>query len=62
MKQTSVNYHGSGDQQCQELRKGHNLRQFDVAMMLDISQTGDSKHENGENDVSTTVLIALAKY
>ena len=45
-----------------ELREDHDLRQIDVAKMLDMSQTGYSKYETGENDVPTAVLIALAKH
>lgn len=45
-----------------ELREDHDLRQVDVAKMLKMSQTGYSKYETGENDVPTTVLIALAGF
>ena len=43
-----------------ELREDHDLWQVDIAKMLKMSQTGYSKYETGENDVPTTVLIALA--
>ena len=45
-----------------ELREDHDLRQVDIARVLQMSQTGYSKYETGENDVPTTVLIALARY
>ena len=45
-----------------ELREDHDLRQVDVAKMLKMSQTGYSKYETGENDVPTTMLIALARF
>ena len=45
-----------------ELREDHDLRQVDVANELRMSQTGYSKYETGENDVPTSVLIALARY
>lgn len=45
-----------------ELREDHDLRQIDVAKILDMSQTGYSKYETGENDVPTTILIKLADF
>lgn len=45
-----------------ELREDHDLRQIDVAKMLNMSQTGYSKYETGENDVPTSILIALADF
>lgn len=30
--------------------------------MLNMSQTGYSKYETGENDIPTTVLIQLARF
>ena len=45
-----------------ELREDHDLRQVDVVKMLDMSQTGYSKYETGKNEVTTSVLIALAKH
>ncbi len=45
-----------------ELREDHDLRQLDVARMLKMSQTGYSKYETGENDVPTSILIALASF
>ena len=45
-----------------ELREDHDLRQVDIAKMLNMSQTGYSKYETGENDIPTSVLIALADF
>lgn len=45
-----------------ELREDHDLRQVDVAKMLEMSQTGYSKYETGENDIPTSVLLRLAEY
>lgn len=45
-----------------ELREDHDLRQVDIAHILNMSQTGYSKYECGRNDIPSSVLIALAKY
>ncbi len=60
-------YYKSGDvsmayDRIRELREDHDLRQIDIAEILQMSQTGYSKYETGENDVPTSVLIALARY
>lgn len=44
------------------LREGKKESQKTVADALGMSQTGYSKYETGENDLSTKVLIELAKY
>ena len=38
------------------LREDHDLTQTEVAKMLNMSQTGYSKYETGENDIPTSVL------
>ena len=43
-----------------DLREDHDLTQKQVAQILDMSQTGYSKYETGENDIPTAVLIKLA--
>ncbi len=43
-----------------DLREDHDWKQTTVAQMLNMSQTGYSKYETGENDVPTHVLIKLA--
>jgi len=45
-----------------ELRLENNLSQEKVANLLNMSQTGYSKYETGENDIPTKVLIKLAKF
>ena len=45
-----------------ELREDHDLKQVNVAKLLNMSQTGYSKYETGENDIPTQVLIQLARY
>ena len=45
-----------------DLREDHDLTQTKVAKLLNMSQTGYSKYETGENDIPTQVLIALADY
>ena len=45
-----------------DLCEDHDLTQKQVAQMLDMSQTGYSKHETGENDIPTAVLIKLADF
>lgn len=42
------------------LRTDNDLTQRQVARYLDMSQTGYSKYETGENDVPTSVLLRLA--
>lgn len=44
------------------LREDKNLNQTQVAKILDMSQTGYSKYETGENDIPTEVLIKLARF
>ena len=44
-----------------ELRKNKKWTQTEVAKKLDMSQTGYSKYETGENDIPTTILIKLAQ-
>lgn len=43
-----------------DLREDHDLTQTQVAKLLNMSQTGYSKYETGENDVPTQVLLQLA--
>ena len=46
----------------EELREDRDLTQTQIAKILNMSQTGYSKYETGENDVPTKILIELAKY
>ena len=45
-----------------ELRQDRDLTQNQIAQMLNMSQTGYSKYETGENDIPTQVLIKLADF
>lgn len=48
-------------QRIRNLREDHDWNQTTVARMLNMSQTGYSKYETGENDIPTQVLIRLAR-
>ena len=43
-----------------DLREDADMTQVQVAKYLQMSQTGYSKYETGENDIPTQVLIKLA--
>lgn len=45
-----------------DLREDRDLNQTQVAKTLNMSQTGYSKYETGENDVPTGILIKLADF
>ena len=45
-----------------ELREDNDLTQSQVAKHLNMSQTGYSKYETGENDIPTKILIELARF
>lgn len=45
-----------------DLREDKDLNQTQVARMLNMSQTGYSKYETGENDLPTSILIKLADF
>ena len=49
-------------QRLRDLREDHDLTQTQIAKILGMSQTGYSKYETGENDIPTSILIALARY
>ncbi len=44
------------------LREDSDLTQKELASTLNMSQTGYSKYETGENDIPTKILIDLAYY
>ena len=44
------------------LREDKDLSQTKMAKILDMSQTGYSKYETGENDIPTSILIRLAEF
>lgn len=43
-----------------DLRIDNDLYQKDIAEYLNMSQTGYSKYETGENDIPTNILIKLS--
>ena len=43
-----------------DLREDADLTRRELAALLQMSQTGYSKYETGENDIPTRVLIRLA--
>jgi len=45
-----------------DLREDKELSQTQVAKYLEMSQTGYSKYETGENDLPTNILIKLARF
>ncbi len=45
-----------------DLRQDRDLTQTEVAKLLNMSQTGYSKYETGENDIPSAVLIKLADF
>ena len=45
-----------------DLREDKDLNQTQVAKILEMSQTGYSKYETGENDIPTAILIKLARF
>ena len=45
-----------------DLREDRDLNQTQVAKILGMSQTGYSKYETGENDITTAILIKLAGF
>lgn len=42
------------------LREDKDLTQREMAQILNMSQTGYSKYETGENDIPTSILIKVA--
>ena len=45
-----------------DLREDKDMNQTQIAKILEMSQTGYSKYETGENDIPTSILIKLAKF
>lgn len=45
-----------------DLREDRDMNQTQIAKILNMSQTGYSKYETGENDLPTAVLIQLARF
>ena len=45
-----------------DLREDNDMSQTELAKKLEMSQTGYSKYETGENDIPTAILIKLADF
>ena len=45
-----------------DLREDLDMNQMELAKMLGMSQTGYSKYETGENDISVAILEKLADF
>ena len=45
-----------------DLREENDMYQKDIAKILNMSQTGYSAYETGENDISTLILRKLSDY
>ena len=45
-----------------DLREDRDLSQSALAKVIGMSQTGYLKYETGENDIPTSILIALARF
>ena len=45
-----------------DLREDNDMTQTEIAKILNMSQTGYSKYETGENDIPTLILIKLADF
>lgn len=43
-----------------KLREDKDLSQKELAKLLNMSQTGYSKYETGENDIPTSILLKLS--
>lgn len=57
-----MNHTGNCYYRIRALREDHDLTQKKIAEILNMSQTGYSKYETGENDIPTRILIELAKF
>ena len=45
-----------------DLREDNDMSQTELAKKLEMSQTGYSKYETGENDIPTAILLSLAEF
>ena len=44
------------------LREDNDIKQKDIAKILNVSQNTYSKYETGENDIPTAILIKLSRF
>ena len=49
-------------ERLRDIREDRDLKQKDIAQILNMSQTGYSKYEVGTNDIPTEILKKLASY
>ncbi len=49
-------------QRVRDLREDHNLKQRDMAKILNCSQQVYSNYELGQRDIPTEILISLSAY
>ena len=61
-KKAVINIFTNKYPRIRSLREDHDLTQKELAKLLNMSQTGYSKYETGENDVPSKILIELAKF
>lgn len=49
-------------QRLRDLREDHDLKQIDIARILNCSQQVYSNYELGQRDIPTDILICLSEY
>ena len=52
----------SNSNRLRDLREDRDMTQKQMAEILNMSQTGYSKYETGENDIPTSILIQSALF
>ena len=57
-----MTHNGNAYHRIRAFREDCDLTQKKIAEILNMSQTGYSKYETGENDVPTRILIELALF
>ena len=57
-----MTHNGNAYHRIRAFREDRDLTQKKIAEILNMSQTGYSKYETGENDVPTRILIDLAMF
>ena len=57
-----MTHNGNTYYRIRAFREDRDLTQKKIAQILNMSQTGYSKYETGENDIPTRILIELAMF
>lgn len=57
-----MTHNGNAYYRIRAFREDRDLTQKKIAQILNMSQTGYSKYETGENDIPTRILIELAMF